>query len=190
MSTWQRRTGIQLCYPFEQKRLAKWVAPYIVQPKLDGDRCRALLSPQEPVLMFSSEEHLILSVPHIMTDLTILAQRLGTPIELDGELYIHRTAHQHIHGIVSRTVNIHPDFDTMQYHIFDIVSDLPQLERLGQLVKLYDMIQDLPSLRIVQTDIADNFNDFLHAYEEYTSCLLYTSPSPRDTERSRMPSSA
>ena len=24
----------------------------------------------------------------------------------------------------------------------------------------------------------------------FTSCLLYTSPSPRDTERSRMPSSA
>ena len=38
---------------------------------------------------------------------------------------------------------------------------------------------------------------FVHAqklsvdfHEKYTSCLLYTSPSPRDTERSRMPSSA
>ena len=26
--------------------------------------------------------------------------------------------------------------------------------------------------------------------EKYRACLLYTSPSPRDTERSRMPSSA
>ena len=26
--------------------------------------------------------------------------------------------------------------------------------------------------------------------EQYLTCLLYTSPSPRDTERSRMPSSA
>ena len=26
--------------------------------------------------------------------------------------------------------------------------------------------------------------------EQYRPCLLYTSPSPRDTERSRMPSSA
>ena len=26
--------------------------------------------------------------------------------------------------------------------------------------------------------------------QDITSCLLYTSPSPRDTERSRMPSSA
>ena len=27
-------------------------------------------------------------------------------------------------------------------------------------------------------------------YENFLGCLLYTSPSPRDTERSRMPSSA
>ena len=27
-------------------------------------------------------------------------------------------------------------------------------------------------------------------FSQFTSCLLYTSPSPRDTERSRMPSSA
>ena len=26
--------------------------------------------------------------------------------------------------------------------------------------------------------------------QQFTICLLYTSPSPRDTERSRMPSSA
>ena len=29
-----------------------------------------------------------------------------------------------------------------------------------------------------------------HGSGELCSCLLYTSPSPRDTERSRMPSSA
>ena len=30
----------------------------------------------------------------------------------------------------------------------------------------------------------------LNVIVEYRNCLLYTSPSPRDTERSRMPSSA
>ena len=30
----------------------------------------------------------------------------------------------------------------------------------------------------------------VHGIKRRTSCLLYTSPSPRDTERSRMPSSA
>ena len=29
-----------------------------------------------------------------------------------------------------------------------------------------------------------------HGYDLYTDCLLYTSPSPRDRTRSRMPSSA
>ena len=33
-------------------------------------------------------------------------------------------------------------------------------------------------------------SDLLHYYEPIRSCLLYTSPSPRDRTRSRMPSSA
>ena len=32
--------------------------------------------------------------------------------------------------------------------------------------------------------------DVLYSYEQYMDCLLYTSPSPRDRTRSRMPSSA
>ena len=31
---------------------------------------------------------------------------------------------------------------------------------------------------------------FVEHYETYNSCLLYTSPSPRDKRQSRMPSSA
>ena len=34
------------------------------------------------------------------------------------------------------------------------------------------------------------FNQFLVECRKVKDCLLYTSPSPRDTERSRMPSSA
>ena len=32
--------------------------------------------------------------------------------------------------------------------------------------------------------------DFTERFDEYATCLLYTSPSPRDRTRSRMPSSA
>ena len=32
--------------------------------------------------------------------------------------------------------------------------------------------------------------DFLHMNQLLNTCLLYTSPSPRDVEESRMPSSA
>ena len=36
----------------------------------------------------------------------------------------------------------------------------------------------------------DEFDQLLAAFAVSTGCLLYTSPSPRDRTRSRMPSSA
>ena len=38
--------------------------------------------------------------------------------------------------------------------------------------------------------ILDGFERVLRAYSNMGACLLYTSPSPRDRTRSRMPSSA
>ena len=38
--------------------------------------------------------------------------------------------------------------------------------------------------------LAKNDCDFKHRLDRYKYCLLYTSPSPRDRTRSRMPSSA
>ena len=40
------------------------------------------------------------------------------------------------------------------------------------------------------TSSSQRFNVIFDAAEELTVCLLYTSPSPRDVEESRMPSSA
>ena len=47
--------------------------------------------------------------------------------------------------------------------------------------------------RIQQSELNDQFGDILVPVEEVVemkACLLYTSPSPRDRTRSRMPSSA
>ena len=46
--------------------------------------------------------------------------------------------------------------------------------------------------RILQSKLFDDFIPFLfrHLWPLSISCLLYTSPSPRDRTRSRMPSSA
>ena len=38
--------------------------------------------------------------------------------------------------------------------------------------------------------IAEAFEDYEEIDESNEDCLLYTSPSPRDRQRSRMPSSA
>ena len=45
---------------------------------------------------------------------------------------------------------------------------------------------------VAQRDVAEILINGLHRleYRGYDSCLLYTSPSPRDMRRSRMPSSA
>ena len=37
---------------------------------------------------------------------------------------------------------------------------------------------------------AESIRKFVILEDEFTHCLLYTSPSPRDVEESRMPSSA
>ena len=69
---------------------------------------------------------------------------------------------------------------------------IPQLKKLeinrqkrAELSKRYDNLL-VDSIQITQTPCLDNS---VHAHHLYT-CLLYTSPSPRDRTRSRMPSSA
>ena len=47
------------------------------------------------------------------------------------------------------------------------------------------ILEDTPSVRGMITQV-----EYLLAVEEVKYCLLYTSPSPRDCDRSRMPSSA
>jgi len=125
------RKGIQLCYPFEESRLTKWKAPYLIQPKLDGDRCRGCIDSQGNVVLLSSEENEIVSVPHVNAALSSLHLR---DVEFDGELYIPGAPHEAIHSIVSREVNMHPDSTYMEYHIFDLISVGSQVERTNNLL--------------------------------------------------------
>jgi len=115
-------------YPFEEKRLAKWQPPYIVQPKYDGVRCRAipLSGPHgEGCMLLSSEENVVHSVP----PLNEIIGKLNLRAELDGELYCHGMSFEQILSITSRSVNIHPEYSRIQFHCFDIVNDQPQMKR-------------------------------------------------------------
>ncbi len=131
--TWQRWKGIQKCYPFEESRLEKWEPPYIVQPKFDGVRCRAILLNNDFYILLSSEENIIHSVPHINNT---LKHSSFTDAELDGELYCHGMSFEEILSRTSRTKNLHSDYESIQFHIFDIVNVRPQLERTLQLSNL------------------------------------------------------
>ena len=65
-----------------------------------------------------------------------------------------------------------------------------------QLLSDLVMIPSISSLDENQKDVLDSANYIADLFNEIglnskvTSCLLYTSPSPRDRETSRMPSSA
>ncbi len=165
------RSGIQLCYPFDEKRLAKWAPPFIVQPKLDGDRCRAVIV-ENSVVLLSSECNVISSVPHINEFLSRCG--FGT-IELDGELYTHGMNHQLIHGIASRSVNAHSQSDDLELHLFDIVDEsLPQIDRIKLLSSARDVLraEELRAkvfgpVKIVPFAVAETLEDVLRVYDKF-----------------------
>jgi DNA ligase 1 len=155
---WQRWKGIMKAYPFEEKRLAKWAPPYIVQPKFDGVRCRSIRLANGKYILLSSEENLITSVPHINEAL----EQLNPMVELDGELYCHGMSFESIYSITSRSVNIHEDYQCISFHIFDIVDEYsPQFKRLSSL----QMIGLKHPLLTTQNIVCNNLEDVLRAYD-------------------------
>ena len=134
-----------LCYPYEERRLTDpkfgWSFPLIIQPKLDGERCRIICRGTEPPIILSSTERRIFSVPHISK---AIQEANLTDLELDGELYLHGETFETISGIVSRTENLHPDHEQMEFHCFDIINKQSQIER-----SLY-LMQDLPDIKYIK----------------------------------------
>lgn len=180
------RKGIMLCYPFEESRLAKWEPPFIIQPKLDGDRARAIIR-NKVVTLLSSEENVITSVPHINRSL----EAMNLPdCELDGELYRHGLNHQLIHGIASRTVNLHSQFDDLEFHVFDMVNEKRQLLRLADLAIISSHFHPSP-VHMVNFYLADDLDGVLRAYDKileegYEGIVVRQVDAPYVRKRSTM----
>ena len=85
----------------------------------------------------------------------------------------------------------HLPISTLRY--YDKEGFFPNLERKGNIRYFSD--NELEAIRIIEClkqsglEIKD-IKQFFKWVTEGSSCLLYTSPSPRDIQRSRMPSSA
>jgi DNA ligase-1 len=152
------------CYPFEEKRLSKWKPPYIVQPKYDGVRCRALpIEGTSKFLLLSSEENPIFSVPHLNN---IIERTFPDPlkrVELDGELYCHGMSFEQITSITSRTVNLHPDHTKIQFHLFDIITNQPQLARTLVIEEFRNLS---PWIVVAPFYLCNNLDDILQAYDK------------------------
>lgn len=159
MTRWK---NILKAYPFEEKRLAKWTPPYIVQPKYDGDRCKAIPTPNG-YLLVSSEGNPFFSVPHINAYLD--KHFSGSNLIFDGELYNHEICveggHEAIHSIVSRQVNIHPDHRRMEFHTFDL--ELPT-DQLSRILKLMNLKLKFP---VIQSPfwVCDNLDSIKKVYD-------------------------
>lgn len=132
----KKRSGIMLCYPFEEKRLERWGYPVMVQPKLDGERARLAFDAALGYCFWSSTEELVnFAVPHLLEAINRRGLPFGT--HLDGELYAHGLSFEEIHSIVSRRKTIHPDHSMIEYHVFDVlIPDCPQYLRMLRLDQL------------------------------------------------------
>ena len=185
------RSGIMLCYPFEEKRLLKWTPPYIIQPKLDGERCRYVRYGDSSMLL-SSEENITYGVPHIKDFLDSFP---NLNYELDGELYAHGMYHEQIHSIVSREKTLHENYQVIKFHVFDVVVDLPQHKRIELLNKieaeLYHDAKARFCIRFVPYYIANNLEDVMRCYEHileegYEGIIVREFTSPYIRRRSPM----
>jgi ATP-dependent DNA ligase len=186
MTNWKRWKGIMKCYPFEEKRLAKWKPPYIVQPKYDGIRCRAIPMENGEYVLLSSEENVIFSVPHINEELKKITTERR---ELDGELYSHEMTFEQITSITSRTVNIHPDHKEINFHIFDVVSDSPQTSRILYLNNIRDDSTRFSYIKFSPYWICDNLNEIMKVYDnliqlDYEGIIVRHIAAPYERKRS------
>ena len=159
-----RRRGIMLCYPFEERRLTRWPTPYLVQPKLDGERCRALFDSSGKVSLLSSEEKPIISVPHITRALETLKLQ---NVELDGELYVHGMPFEEIHSRVSRKVNQHERSEEIEYHVFDLVDGQRQGDRLVSIMTMKIVSENIKCIKAVPYNVANSLSEIMWYYEYY-----------------------
>lgn len=181
MNQSNRWKNIMKAYPFEEKRLAKWQPPYIVQPKYDGVRCR-IVPVESGCILLSSEENIIYSVPHINETIN----HLGLKVELDGELYCHGMSFEEIVSITSRTVNLHSDYKRIQFHCFDIVNNEPQMKRSLTIYNFHDLSQNLV---IAPFWLCENLDDVMRTHDKlqelgYEGIIVRHTQAPYELKRS------
>ena len=144
------RTGIMLAYPFEERRLAKWSLPYLVQPKYDGERVLAVRA-ADWVELYSSTGLPVTNLPHIKEAIEDL------PVGIyDGEAYIHG-GRQKLGGIMRSGGPTEAGQEAV-YVIFDMKAPYKQDARLLSLSMLQDAVnQDV--IKIAPSWACGSFED-------------------------------
>jgi len=165
-----KRSGVMLCYQFDERRLERWGFPVLVQPKINGVRCRTKIDKVTALTLRSSEDNEIVSVPHILTEVKHLFS--AVPALLDGELYVHNTPLGDITSITSRVVNLHPNHDVIEYHIFDIIDSRADMSQLAMvMLSMQKAIEKykLRHLKVVPTLVVTGIDEIMGCKERWVS---------------------
>ena len=131
-----KRESVQLCYPTESGRVKRLGSEFAVQPKINGERAIVEWFGGAPVFI-SSYGNEFRFLDHIKAQIQPLYKKYG-PIPLDGEIYRHGWSRERIDSALRRTVNRSPDVEGLEYHVFDLRTTDPCIERLNTLYFMYN----------------------------------------------------
>ena len=152
---------------------------------------------QHKLLIFNEQVHqAILKIAEIYLPLEISARDLDD--KMLWEILCHASVEQGYIESSCRVLNDAPSGNTVRAHLIKALGDgdqaLEQLEeRLNQAMHAQLPQRVRRKLQSRAWEAAGDWVDIpYHGKdgEEDKNCLLYTSPSPRDRQKSRMPSSA
>jgi ATP-dependent DNA ligase len=145
------------------KRGKSALFPCFVQPKLDGTRCVALPGKG----LFSRLRKSFPHMEHILAEI----HKLPPEIILDGELYSSTLTFQEIVGLVKRETLRDGDAEKqrkIQFHVYDIVTDMPFQNRLANLKLLFQR-HKFQYLVLVPTEVCESEEKMKEKHAEYVA---------------------
>lgn len=164
----------------EDKKHIKY--PCAVQPKLDG--MRAIYQGGK---LWSRTRKPILAVPHILAELT----KYGVEYTLDGELYNHELQ-EDFESIISaarRDKHLSEESAQIQYHVYDVVIDLPFRAREALLTKIFRKVPVGSCIKMVPTVLANDETVLAERHEQflehgYEGAMVRNLDAPYENKRS------
>lgn len=139
--------------------------PAYVQPKLDGHRCIAVKE-NGTVTLWSRTRKRITGVPHIER---ALERILRNGDVTDGELYNHdyKNKFEELSSFIRQATPI-AGHEVVQYHVYDLVTSGPFVERFKRLSQLVRP-QELRSQVVIRVDthLVEDEDDMMTTFEDF-----------------------
>ncbi len=124
--------------------------PCYVQPKLDGIRCI-----KSNKVMLSRKNRVIDTLPHIAV------VNIATDDVIDGELYAHGKSFQENVKLIKKN---RPESADIKYHVYDMISDKPFVDRYST---LHDLVHGIDSIELVPIQMIKNEEELFNAHKVY-----------------------